>query len=404
MLHKGLILAICSAMLFGSVCARAATPANGTPNSATPTNGTPTNGTPTNGAPTNGTPTNGTPTNGTPTNGAPTNGTPTNGTPTNGAPTLANSVMNNGISPAVFENSLLFGNKAVYNAWTQHPVTAASLTDKPPPLYQLWSDQLSILLMSYVWSDAHRVGDDLVYCPAELTALPCANPANQTFFFFGAVGVCDYSASNLMATTPTPAAGLRGWAIDEPLINPAGTADIACQHWMSALLLSETNNAGVHNLLSAMGPSSTTPSGAIAGAIGTQLTAAASAVNADQYNFGTNTPVQSIANACAAGTTGPVNCGWTTASIGTCTPFDTFVVTTHNTSTIPMMVMVNQGIHANDYPFNGGGKGSSDGNFLGASIAGGQASPTFSVQCPPSGTFNVQWAPYSRADITAFGS
>jgi hypothetical protein len=253
--------------------------------------------------------------------------------------------------------------------------------------------------MSYVWSNAHRTGDDLVYCPAEagMTPVgePCSLPANPTFFFFGALGVCDYSSANPMASSPAPVAGQRGWAIDEPL-----SSDFTCQHWMSALLLSENNNFGVHNLFSAMGPSSS----ASPGTIGKQLTAAAGAVRADQYYFGTETPVHSITDACAAGTTGPANCGWTTAFIGTCTPSDSLIVSTQNATPIPMIVMVNQGIHANDYPFLPPGRGISDNNFLGSATGAATVQPSFMFQCPQSGTFNIQWAPYSRNDIATVGS
>ena len=215
---------------------------------------------------------------------------------------------------------------------------------------------MSILLMSYIWSNAHRTGNDLVYCPTELTLGTCTNSADPTFFLFGALGVCDYSPANPMATSPAPAAGQRGWATDEPL-----TSDFACQHWMSALLLSESNNFGVHNLFSAMGPSSS----AAPGTIGQQLTMAASAVRGDQYYFGTETPVRSITDGCAVGTTGPANCGWTTAFIGTCTPSDTVTMKTQKTRAIPSMVMVNQGIHANDYPFLPPGKGISESSASG---------------------------------------
>ena len=355
MLHKGLTLAICVALLFGSLRARAATPANGVPNSATRPNVT----------------------------------------PTNGSPALENSTTSHSISLDVFENSLLFGNQAVFQALTQHPLTAGSLTDTSSATYPLWSDPMSILLMSYIWSNAHRTGDDLVYCPTELTLGTCTNSADPTFFLFGALGVCDYSPANPMATSPAPAAGQRGWATDEPL-----TSDFACQHWMSALLLSESNNFGVHNLFSAMGPSSS----AAPGTIGQQLTMAASAVRGDQYYFGTETPVRSITDGCAVGTTGPANCGWTTAFIGTCTPSDTVTMNTQNTTAIPSMVMVNQGIHANDYPFLPPGKGISDSNFLGGATGAGTLQPSVLFQCPQSGTFNIQWAPYSRDDVAALGS
>ena len=130
-------------------------------------------------------------------------------------------------------------------------------------------------------------------CPTELTLGTCTNSADPTFFLFGALGVCDYSPANPMATSPAPAAGQRDWATDEPL-----TSDFACQHWMSALLLSESNNFGVHNLFSAMGPSSS----AAPGTIGQQLTMAASAVRGNQYISAPIRPVRSITDGCAVGT------------------------------------------------------------------------------------------------------
>lgn len=243
-----LLLAICCAVVFASLSSHAQLPSNGVPS--------------------NGTPSNGTPLNGTQSNGTPSNGTPSNGAPSNGVPSNTADIQ-------VFENSLLFGNGAVFKDLTQHPLTAAYLTDPANPVYQFWSDSNSVLLMSYIWENAHSAGDNLVFCPAEQGSTPstpvgqpCQTPANQTFVFYGGLGVCDYSAANEMAL-PTPPAGQRGWAIDEPLINPVGPSeDVQCQHWESALLLSESNNFHVHNLYSAIGPSSDQGPGFI----GNQLT------------------------------------------------------------------------------------------------------------------------------------
>ena len=104
MLHKGLTLAICVALLLKS-SGLGSDALNGVPNSATRPNVT----------------------------------------PTNGSPALENSTTSHSISLDVFENSLLFGNQAVFQALTQHPLTAGSLTDTSSATYPLWSDPMSIL-------------------------------------------------------------------------------------------------------------------------------------------------------------------------------------------------------------------------------------------------------------------
>jgi hypothetical protein len=286
-----------------------------------------------------------------------------------------------------FENSLLFGNEAIQAALTGNALTRDFLTDSTTnpanPLNSLWFDRSSVLLMSQIWSIMHEPPDpnlapDFLNDP---NVLDVTSPANgQRIVFYGRLGLCK---SSLAANLPL-------------------SQDVACQHWLSALLLSETNNTVINNFFSAAGPSSDQGPGFI----GNQLTSAAGSVLGYPYHFGTETPVDSIALPCPPGTSGPVACLWTTAFVGRCTPFDTFQVVTHNANAtaIPMMVMVNQGIHANDYPFNPGGMGQSDGNFLGASVTAATPTPIVSAQCPPSGTFNVQWAPYNRDDMGSVGS
>src|SRR5262249_31935304 len=86
-------------------------------------------------------------------------------TPSNGVP---NPNSYDPISPGVpsLEHTVLFGNKAVQSALTSVPLTAASLTDSATdpasPLYPFWFDSNSVVLMTYIWSNAHRAGDDLV--------------------------------------------------------------------------------------------------------------------------------------------------------------------------------------------------------------------------------------------------
>src|SRR3954470_7537863 len=162
---------------------------------AIPTNGIPTNGIPTNGIPTNGIPTNGIPTNGIPTNGIPTNGIPTNGIPTNGIPT-------NGLGLELLEQSLLFANQTVHEAFIGQPFTQATLTNPESPLFQVWSDPYSTLLLSYLWQDAHRFGDDLKFVA----------PSGNIHHFYGNLGLCDN--------------GVSGWALNT-------RQDEACAQWVS---------------------------------------------------------------------------------------------------------------------------------------------------------------------------
>ena len=352
------------------------------------------------GTPDNGTPDNGTPDNGTPDNGTPDNGTPDNGTPDNGTPNSAARLQ-------TFENSYLFGNFFAHFAWVSLPLTAAALTndgsletdpllkEEYEALYRFWQDPYSVLVMSYIWANAHRFGDDLIYCAAERWLGPghaCTNPANKTYIFYGNLGLCDYSLANpSRGDTPPRPSGHQGWAVDQSL-----TTDIACQRWESALLLSENNNhiPPVHNLYSARGPSSDPSS---PGFIGNQLTAMNGAVRAYKYHFGTDTPVRSISDACPDGTIGTAKCGWTAAFDGVCSPFDVFSVTMHNPYPVDMIAMLNQGIHANDYG------NPSDGNFLGASVSPGVREPVVTGTCPSSGRFNIQWTAYNRDELGAVG-
>jgi hypothetical protein len=68
------------------------------------------------------------------------------------------------------------------------------------------------------------------------------------------------------------------------------------------------------------------------------------------------------------------------------------------------MAMANQSVHANNYPFTPLGGGISDLNYLGSAGLGLKSSdpttssPAFTFTCPPSGTYNLQWAFYDRND------
>src|SRR4051812_27867670 len=167
-----------------------------------------------------GIPTNGIPTNGIPTNGIPTNGIPTNGIPTNGIPT-------NGASLDLLEKTLIFGNASVHNALISKPFTAASLTNAQSPLFQIWSDPASALLASYLWQDVHPSGDDFTF----------TTPSGVTYRFYGNVGACvDMNG--------------HGWGRDAP-------QDLTCAKWVSALIITQINQSGIHNIFSARGPSST---------------------------------------------------------------------------------------------------------------------------------------------------
>ena len=78
--------------------------------------------------------------------------------------------------------SLLFGNAWVHEAFVHLPFTVYNLTnngfglDSTDPvqaqlrkrqiaLYQIWKDPSSIKLLAYMWSNAHRLGDDLAFDP-----------------------------------------------------------------------------------------------------------------------------------------------------------------------------------------------------------------------------------------------
>jgi TolB protein len=332
-----------------------------------PTNGIPTNGIPTNGIPTNGIPTNGIPTNGIPTNGIPTNGIPTNGIPTNGIPT-------NGLGLELLEQSLLFANQKVHEAFIGQPFTRATLTDPRSPVFQVWSDPYSTLLLSYLWQDAHRFGDDFAFVA----------PSGNTFHFYGNLGLCDN--------------GTTGWAVN-------GTQDDACARWMSAAIIAQINQGGAHNLLSVRGPSSKSDTSFI----GTQLTIMSPAMHSFDYKFGTREPVEALHDVCAHGTTGVENCGWQPGLIGTGTPGALVKVSLLpppdlKTANVPMVAQVNQGIMGHDYPF--AAKGSCfnkpadcvDVDVLAFSV-GKVVNPSVQFTIPPSGVFNVQWSTWSRDDL-----
>jgi Tol biopolymer transport system component/uncharacterized membrane protein len=337
-----------------------------------PTNGIPTNGIPTNGIPTNGIPTNGIPTNGIPTNGIPTNGIPTNGIPTNGIPT--NGIPTNGLGLDLLEQSLLFANEGVHTAFITQPFTQATLTAPGSPLFQVWSDPYSTLLLSYLWQDAHRFGDDFAF----------VSPSGNAFHFYGNLGLCDY--------------GSTGWAVDSKQDDP-------CARWVSAMVIAQINQGGAHNLFSARGPSS-----AGAGAIGTQLTAMTPAMHSFDYKFGTRERVEALNDVCPRGTTGAENCGWQPGVIGTGTPGTVVKVSLLpedlKVPSVPMVAQVNQGIMGHNYPFAAKGKcfntpaGCPDPDVLGLSVAR-IVNPVVQFTIPPSGVFNVQWSTWSRDDLGA---
>ena len=314
---------------------------------------------PTNGIPTNGIPTNGIPTNGIPTNGIPTNGIPTNGIPTNGIPT-------NGVAANLdaLENSLLFGNRAVHTALISKPFTQASLTDGSSPVFDVWFDSYSVTLLSYLWQNAHPAGDDLTFAFG-----------GQTFRFYGNLGLCKDS-----------------WASVTPL-------DESCARWMSALIVAQVNQSGIHNLFSARGPSNrpTAP-----GFIGPQLTDMAPGILSFDYRFGTHDRVAAFAVPCPAGTTGPENCGWQPGFVGTGTP-GTVVDVTVDSKGNALLVQVNQGIMGHDYPWAAGGScegtapgaGCTDGDVL-AVADQGTVNPLLRFTVPSSGVFNVQWTAAAR--------
>jgi hypothetical protein len=299
------------------------------------------------GLPTNGLPTNGLPTNGLPTNGLPTNGLPTNGLPTNGLPT-------NGTKLDDLESSLLFANPAVHQAFISHPFTKASLTDTTSPLYQVWSDGFSRVLLSYLWQDAHAVGDDLVW---------------GNVHFYGNLGLCDSGG-------PTP----HGWARDTAL-------DDTCARWVSAVIITQINQSGIHNLFSVRGPSGNP---LLPGYIGRQLTDMSPEMVSYDFQFGTAKPVTAVHVGCVAGTTGAADCGWQPGFVGT--GASGTVVRVSLASTVPVLAQANQGIMAH----SSCPAPCTDPDVLAPAALG--TSVQFTV--PPSGVFNVQWTTWARADLT----
>jgi len=307
-----------------------------------------------------GVPTNGVPTNGVPTNGVPTNGVPTNGVPTNGVPT-------NGLALDAFESTLIFANRTVHEALIGHPFTAQYITDPKSPVFQVWSDPFSSLLLSYLWQDAHASGDDLVF----------VGPFGNTFHFYGNLGLCDVKG--------------HGWSRDT-------AQDQTCARWLSAAIITQINQSGIHNLFSARGPT-----GSATGFIGSQLTDMAPALHSFDYKFGTHNPVEALRDPCPAHTTGPANCGWQPGQMGTGTPgvVVEISVTSLDVPAVPMIVQVNQGIMGHNHPF--APKGScfgvpgctSDPDVLGFDVSGA-VNPTVRFTVPPSHVFNVQWSTFSR--------
>lgn len=152
------------------------------------------------------------------------------------------------------DTSLLFGNPAVHDAFMDLPFTVYNLTnngfglslDPQSPgarlrrsqiaLYQVWQDPSSIKLLAYLWSNAHRSGDDLVFDPC-LVAGYGTCPVD----FLGKFGVCDRGVPVVPA----------GFARDQSLID-----DVKCQHWLSALFAAQQNNLGYHNLIGVNGATS----------------------------------------------------------------------------------------------------------------------------------------------------
>lgn len=304
----------------------------------------------------------GVPTNGIPTNGIPTNGIPTNGIPTNGIPT-------NGANLDQLEGSLLFGNQSVHEALIGRAFTQANLTDPSSAEFELWSDPFSTVLLSYLWQDTHALGDDLEF----------TDSFGNIFRFYGNLGLCDRKGT--------------GWARDAPL-------DDTCARWLSAVLISQINQSGIHNLFSARGSSSDQ---ALSSFIGGQLTDMAPAIASFDYKFGTHNPVEALRAACAPGTTGPANCGWQPGLVGTGQP-GTVVKIQAVSGGVPMLLQVNQGIMGHDYPFAAAGScfgqppGCTDPDTLGLAVSG-SVNPSVQFTIPRSRVFNVQWTALSRDQL-----
>ncbi len=354
------------------------------------------------------------------------------------------------------ENSLLFGNAQVHDAWINRPFTAAELFNDGSAdvsgsldqqhhqaLFQVWNDPFSVMLLSYFWADAHIQGDDLVFCPAEYyqgtpAGRPCQDQSHSTITFAGSLGLCDYDTNpaNLRTynpyTTVPRTVGSRGWAVDQPL-----TADAKCQHWVSAVFLGQNNQLRIHNRFSARGPSNPAPDSCLSGvdpqtgqptqticgadrpeALGTQLNVPATAIPLLPFVHASEIPVNALMSTCpadsAAAPSGFANCDWTPGLIGTCsTPGATIALEMTSALSKPIVMQVQQGVNGVDFPYAPLGAcypsfGATppsftppcQGEVLGFS-AGPSTLPSVSFSCPASGTFSVQWAPWQRSDAAA---
>ena len=126
------------------------------------------------------------------------------------------------------------------------------------------------------------------------------------------------------------------------------------------------------------------------------------------FAYGTDESVLAVTRLCNVGLDGTFNCGWNPAYVGTCTAGDQvqFGLTPgSNPAAVPMLLQVQQGVHARNYPFAPGGlcwadgikPGCNDDQVLGADISGA-AEPSLTFTCPSSGIFSAMWTPQSRAD------
>jgi len=356
-------------------------------------------------------------------------------------PSPPNAMDKAGINLANLEDSLIFGNVAVHNALMSSPLTVASLTDPGSALYQIWSDPFSIQAMLYLWSDAKSPGDDLSYDPcADLRpgaygATHPSRPSSCPISFFGALGICDrglicpnlvrqgVSPPDLPAQPGQPCrdpASPRGWVADQPL-----QYDFVCQHLVSGVFMAQVNSLGIHNLISFAAPDPPNHDG---DNVRNQLTRIAPAIPVFPFKFGTDKTVEAVGSLCdgdaGTETKGPSNCSWTPAYDGVCTPFASVTVsldTTSNPKHVPIMLQVQQGVHALNYPnsMNGqcipGDPYCAAGDFLGAVpfIQSGSDPtaatppldpPSVTFSCPASGVFSVQWAPFDRSDYPKLSS
>lgn len=354
-----------------------------------------------------------------------------NGAAANG---VAGTMDTAGLNLKALEGSLLFGNPAVHNALMRLPLTREHLTnpgmDAADPLraehaalYQVWSDPFSIQALLYVWGNAHAGGDDLVYDPCTDTrpgafkAVHPTAPARCVVQFSGALGLCDRGpVCPGQAGQPCRTAGApRGWVADQPLKD-----DLVCQHMVSAVFMAQVNSLGIHNLLSFAGPTPTYDDG---NGLRNQLMLTSPVIPVFPFKYGTEQPVEAVGTVCALDNQrGPVNCSWTTAYDGVCTPGGAVTLgldPATNPKGVPLVLQVQQGIHALNYPFAplgqclAGDPYCAAGDFLAAvplmSLRGdgsygdpaataGSAVPSVSFTCPASGVFGVQWAPWDRAD------